>query len=133
MLSEQKYVHEIFRTTLLLAILLAERSLKDLHSIVSPSISRDATNSRTCDTTKPPYEPGIGYCGLLFVIRMPFLYHAIVDAGLEESVWHVNVTVLLPFANTDVLPMMFVLCGLTETVKQFFISQKQYMYKHFKH
>jgi len=47
---------------------------------------------------------------------MPFLYQFITDCGLEVSVSQVNVTLLIVFANTVVLPLMEVCRGLTKDV-----------------
>jgi len=104
------------RMTLLPATSLPDISFAALHSMMSPSISRVATNSRTCDTTTPPYEPGFDIGGVLFAIWVPFLYQFITDCGLEESVSQVNVTLLIVFANTVVLPLMVVCRGLTKDV-----------------
>ena len=44
----------------------------------------------------------------------PFMYHVIVEAGLEESVVQVSLSLFTPSATTMTLPVMFVKRGATE-------------------
>jgi len=44
----------------------------------------------------------------------PFMYHVIVEAGLEESVVQVSLSLFTPFATTLTLPVMFVKRGAAE-------------------
>jgi len=96
---------------------MADNSLKALHSTVWPSMSRDGTNSNSCDVTSPPFSPISCLTSMLLVTGFPSMYQSIVHAGLAESVEHVKINLLTPFAFITLFPVMLVNRGETE-VKQ---------------
>jgi len=109
----------------LIAKRFSDNWLAALHSMIWPSISRVGTNSSTCVVISPPYSPASYDDCDVKRICWPFLYHVIVESGLEESVLHVNVTLFTPLAQTLVFPVMFVNRGVTAQIKIVIMLSKQ--------
>ena len=63
-------------------------------------MSRVGTNSNTCDIMTPPKIPAVCTIPLLLSMMSPFVYHVIVDGGLEDSVVHFIRTLFIPLAKT---------------------------------
>ena len=88
-------------------------------------ISRLGTNSSTCVVISPSYRPVLYVKCDVLLTGVPFLYHLMLERGLEESVWHVNVILFSPLAHTCVFPVMLVNRGITAQIKIVIMLSKQ--------
>jgi len=89
---------------------------------MSMSMSRDGTNSNSCDVTSPPFLPISWLTFMVLVTGFPSMYQGIANAGLAESVEHVHFNLLIPTAFITLFPVMVVNRGETTYAFSLFVK-----------